>query len=81
MSFVDIVFEASTKIEETTLMREHIKGDEASHKKRLIDWFLHSDDEKMEYRIPNQASSFELLQRKARNHVCQGRHRKVTVVV
>lgn len=47
--FVDAALEASNVTEETTLMREQIKGDEATYKQDMIYWYLEDDMEKMTY--------------------------------
>ena len=63
-SFVDAVLGTSKVIEETTLVREQMKDDEATHKKELVCWHLESDREKMAHRIPNKVKSFLGLRRK-----------------
>ena len=63
-SFVDIALATSKKIEETTLMRDQMKEDEAMYKRELIYWHLESDREKMTYRIPNKVNSFEGFRKK-----------------
>jgi hypothetical protein len=61
---VDAVLEASNIIEGTTLMRDQIKGDEARHKQDMIDWYLGEDWQKMAYRMPSKADTFERLRDK-----------------
>ena len=63
-SFVDAVLKASDVIEETTLMREQMRGDEATYKRELIRWHLDSDHEKMSYRILRKVNSFAGLRKK-----------------
>lgn len=64
LSFVDAILDASKVIEETTVMREQMKGDEAAHKKELIYWHLESDRDKMTHGIPNKVNSFAGFQNK-----------------
>ena len=62
-SFVDVVLDASKVIEETTLMRVQMKGDEKMYEEQLVYWHLR-DDGKMCYRIPNKVNSFEAFRKK-----------------
>lgn len=67
ISFVDTVLEASNIIEETTLMREQIKSDEAAFKRDMIYWYLEDDLEKMTYRIPSKVDTFDRFRDKKSN--------------
>ena len=64
---MDAVLEASNIIEETTLMREQIKSDEAAFKLDMIYWYLEDDLEKMTYRIPSKVVTFDRLRDKKSN--------------
>jgi hypothetical protein len=62
LSFVSVVLNASKVIEETTMMRELMKGDEATYKRELVMWHLETESyngaSKMLYRIPKKADTF-----------------------
>lgn len=62
LSFVSVALNASKVIEETTMMRELMKGDEATYKRELVTWHLESEYpnglSKMLYRIPKKADTF-----------------------
>ncbi|CAB9500265.1 expressed unknown protein [Seminavis robusta] len=62
-SWFDTVLEASKIIEETTLMREQMRDDEARYKQDLINWHC-SDEGKMMYRIPNKVKTFKQFRKK-----------------
>lgn len=62
-SFVDIVLKTSNIFEETTLVRQQMRGDKAMHKRDLVQWHLENDG-KMLCRIPDKADSFERLRDK-----------------
>lgn len=63
-SFVDKVLEVSGVIEETTLMQQQIRADEATYKGDMMDFYYGQD---MQYRIPNQVNSFSSFRNKKSN--------------
>lgn len=62
-SWIDTVLETSKIIEETTLMREQMRADEARYKQDLFDWHC-SDEGKVMYRIPNKVKTFAQFRNK-----------------
>ena len=65
-SWVDIVLKASDVIEETTLMREQMKDDEAAYKNDLRDFYF---GQEMQYRLPSKVRTYKAFRMKKSNKV------------
>lgn len=52
-SFVDVVVKASNVIEETTLMRDRIKGDEKTYMNRMMEYYNGDVEVKRPYAVSN----------------------------
>jgi hypothetical protein len=60
-SFIDKVLETSKVIEESTLMRQQMRGDEAAYKQDMMEFYY---GQEMQYRKPSQVNSFKASSKK-----------------